>query len=81
MNGKPSSGAFKLIKSSFTALLAKEFRDKVVAEVAAGRMKVVCNGVTSKILPGLNDDYVRRFNKTPVGPHPVASFEVIIDSF
>jgi hypothetical protein len=39
-------------------------------------MKVVCNGVTSKILPGLNDTYVRRFNRTPVGPHPVASFEV-----
>jgi hypothetical protein len=61
-----------------TAFLAKQFRDAVIAEVAAGRMKVVCNGVSSKILPGLDDHTVRRFNRTPVGPHPVGSFEVNI---
>ena len=60
----------------FSAFQAKQFRDAVISEVAAGRMKVVCNGVSSKILPGLNDSDVRRFNRTPVGPHPVASFEV-----
>ena len=61
---------------SYSAFLAKQFRDAVITEVAAGRMKVVCNGVSSKILPGLNDTVVRRFNRGPVGPHPVASFEV-----
>ena len=60
----------------FSAYLAKQFRDAVIAEVAAGRMKVVCNGVSSQILPGLNDATVRRFHRGPVGPHPVASFEV-----
>ena len=59
-----------------SAFLAKQFRDAVIAEVAAGQMKVVCNGVSSKILPGLDDSVVRRFNRTPVGPHPVGSFEV-----
>ena len=63
-----------------SVILAKAFRDKVIAEVAGGRLKVVCNGVTSKILPGLNDADVRRFNRTPVGPHPVASFEVEMSS-
>ena len=60
----------------FSAFCAQQFRDLVISEVAHGKMKVVCNGVSSRILPGLKDAYVRRFNRTPVGPHPVGSFEV-----
>ena len=42
----------------------------------AGNMTVVCNGVTSEILPGLEDSQVPHFNTEPKGPHPVGSFEV-----
>lgn len=32
--------------------MAWDFKEKVVQEVASGRLKVVCNGVSSQILPG-----------------------------
>ena len=52
------------------------FRDAIINEVAAGNMTVVCNGVTSDILPGLDDSQVPHFHTSPIGPHPVGSFEV-----
>ena len=42
----------------------------------AGNMTVVCNGITSEILPQLEDSKVPNFNTEPIGPHPVGSFEV-----
>ena len=57
-------------------LEALALRDKIVLEVMAGNMTVVCNGVTSEILPGLDDTKVPKFNTEPIGPHPVGSFEV-----
>ena len=51
-------------------------RDSIIMEVAAGNMTVVCSGVTSELLPGLDDSKVPHFNTGPVGPHPVGSFEV-----
>ena len=39
-------------------------------------MTVVCNGVTSDLLPGLDDSQVPNFNTFPIGPHPAGSFEV-----
>ena len=45
-------------------------------EVKAGNMTVVCTGITSDILPGLDDSKVPKFNTEPIGPHPVGSFEV-----
>ena len=41
-----------------------------------GNMTVVCDGVTSDILPGLDDSQVHHFHTSPMGPHPVGSFEV-----
>ena len=41
----------------------------------AGNMTVVCNGITSEILPGLDDTKVPNFNTQPIGPHPAGSFE------
>ena len=55
---------------------ALALRDAIILEVAAGNMTVVCNGVTSDILPGLEDSKVPHFNTEPMGPHPVGSFEV-----
>ena len=55
---------------------ALAIRDSVILEVAAGNMTVVCDGVTSDILPGLDDSEVPHFNTQPKGPHPVGSFEV-----
>ena len=55
---------------------ALTLRDAIIMEVVAGNMTVVCNGVTSDILPGLDDSRVPHFNTGPRGPHPVGSFEV-----
>ena len=63
-------------KLIFTEKAAWDFRDNILMEVAARKMKVVCTGVTSKILPGLNDANVPKFNTNPIGPHPIGSFEV-----
>ena len=51
-------------------------RDAIVEEVRAGNMTVVCDGITSDILPGLEDSRVPAFHTGPIGPHPVGSFEV-----
>ena len=55
---------------------ALDLKDKVVAEVAAGNMTVVCDGVTSDILPGLDDSKVPGFHLDPYGPHAVGNFKV-----
>lgn len=47
-----------------------------MAEVAAGNMTVVCDGVTSDILPGLDDSKVPGFHPDPYGPHAVGNFKV-----
>ena len=39
-------------------------------------MTVVCDGVTSDILPELDDSKVPAFHTGPIGPHPVGSFEI-----
>ena len=48
----------------------------MIDEVAAGNMTVVCDGITSDILPGLDDSRVPPFHTGPIGPHPVGSFEI-----
>ena len=55
---------------------AINLRDAIIDEVAAGNMTVVCNGITSDILPGLDNSEVPYFHTSPIGPHPVGSFEV-----
>merc|ERR1712013_99717 len=55
---------------------ALRLRDDIIEEVKAGNMTVVCNGITSGILPQLEDSKVPNFNTEPIGPHPVGSFEV-----
>ena len=55
---------------------ALALRDAIIMEVVAGNMTVVCDGVTSDILPGLDDSQVHHFHTEPIGPHPVGSFEV-----
>ena len=57
---------------------ALRLRDAIVEEVKAGNMTVVCDGVTSDILPGLDDSKVPGFNMEPFGPHPVGEFQVWI---
>jgi hypothetical protein len=54
---------------------AWELRNKIVAEVAAGNMTVVCDGVTSEILPGLDDSKVPGFYTVPYGPHAIGNFK------
>jgi hypothetical protein len=49
---------------------------KIVDEVIAGNMTVVCDGVTSDILPGLDDSKVPGFYPDPYGPHSVGNFKV-----
>merc|ERR1711962_372366 len=51
-------------------------RDLLVEQVAAKRLLVVLNGVTSEIWPGLDDSQVPNFNMEPIGHHPCGSFEV-----
>ena len=51
-------------------------RDAIIDEVAAGNMTVVCNGVTSDMLPGLDESKIPSFHTGPIGPHPVGSFEI-----
>jgi len=60
---------------------ALELKDKVVAEVIAGNMTVVCDGVTSDILPGLDDSKVPGFHTVPYGPHAVGNFKVFYNSY
>ena len=49
---------------------------KIVDEVVAGNMTVVCDGVTSDIIPGLDDSKVPGFHVDPYGPHAIGNFKV-----
>ena len=42
----------------------------------AGNMTAVCHGVTSDMLPGLDESKIPGVHYGPIGPHPVGSFEV-----
>merc|ERR1712126_280317 len=55
---------------------ALSLRDAIVNEVAISNMTVVCDGVNSGILSGLNDSQVSKFNRKPAGPHPVGNFQI-----
>jgi len=55
---------------------ARALREKIIAEVKAGNVTVVCNGVTRDILPKLDDTKVPDFNIGPIQVHPCGSFEV-----
>ena len=55
---------------------AYALKEKIVAEVIAGNMTVVCDGITSNIIPGLDDSKVPGFYIDPYGPHPVGNFKV-----
>ena len=55
---------------------AKSIQEQLINAVANHEFLVVLNGVTSSILPDLNDTLVPDFNMHPVGPHPCGSFEV-----
>ena len=57
---------------------ALRLRDAIIEEVAAGNMTVVCNGVSSELLPGLDDSKVPGFSTQPHGPHPVGDFQIWI---
>ena len=39
-------------------------------------MTVVCDGITSDILPGIDDSKVPGFYTEPYGPHAVGNFKV-----
>ena len=71
----------KLVSQTYPPFLgdnAWEFRNKIIQAVWEKQFVVVCNGVTSLIVPGLNDDAVPNFNEHPVGPHASGSYEVKI---
>lgn len=55
---------------------ANDLRKKVVRRVEQGTLVAVCHGVTSSMLPGLDDKKVPQVNNGPKGPHPCGSFEV-----
>ena len=56
---------------------SEEVRLGIVSGVSSGSFAVVCPGVTSEHLPGLAGvATTNRVNRDPVGPHPIASFEV-----
>ena len=61
---------------TFSVQAAYAFKEKIVAEVIAGNMTVVCDGITSDIIPGLDDSKVPGFFIDPIGPHPVGNFAV-----
>jgi len=54
---------------------AQAFKALLIDQVREKKFIVVCNGITSEILPGLNDSAVPLFNVQPRGPHPSGSFE------
>jgi len=55
---------------------ALKLRDMIIDNVKAKNFTAVCAGITKDILPGLNEEHVRKFNTEPVGPHPIGSYEV-----
>ena len=56
---------------------AIDLKDKIVAEVAAGNMTVICEGITSDIVPGIDDSKVPGFYLDPIGPHAVGQYNVM----
>ena len=66
---------YQHLKISFQEEAALILRDSIIEEVKACNTTVVCNGITSDILPALDDSKVPKFNTKPIGPHPVGSFE------
>jgi hypothetical protein len=55
---------------------AKRIQNDLIDYVKREEAVFVLNGVTSDILPGLNDSTVPEFNMEPIGPHACGSFEV-----
>lgn len=55
---------------------AMRLRDLLIRNVAAGKFVCVLNGVTSEMVPGLDESQVPHVNMQPVGPHPIGSYEV-----
>jgi DOPA 4,5-dioxygenase len=55
---------------------AERLRRQLVARVQAGEFVAVCHGVTSQMLPSLDEASIPPFNIAPIGPHPCGSFEV-----
>jgi len=54
---------------------ALNVRSLIIDQVRAKYFVVVCNGVTSEMIPGLNETNIPLFNTHPIGPHPCGSFE------
>jgi len=54
---------------------ARSLQALIIEQVRNKTLVVVCNGVTSDILPGIKNSEVRDFNTGPKGPHPIGSFE------
>ena len=67
----------KCLNSIVSVQAARALKDRIVAEVVAGNLTVVCDGITSEILPGLDDSQVPGFYEDPVGPHSVGNFKGI----
>ena len=55
---------------------AMRLRSELIEQVSTGEFICVLNGVTSEILPGLDESNIPHVNLTPVGPHPIGSYEV-----
>jgi DOPA 4,5-dioxygenase len=54
---------------------ALRMQARLVRAVERGSLVAVCDGVTARILPALNESEVPPVNLGPVGPHPAGSFE------
>merc|ERR1711872_556782 len=54
----------------------RRLRHMIIDNVKAKNFTAVCNGVTTEILPNLDEQHVPAFNRGPIGPHPCGSFEV-----
>ena len=54
---------------------AERIRKEIINGVEEGEFVAVCHGVTSDMLPGLNETEIPPVNYGPIGPHPIGSFE------
>eukprot|EP01126_Amoeba_proteus_P054915 TRINITY_DN677_c0_g1_i1.p1 TRINITY_DN677_c0_g1~~TRINITY_DN677_c0_g1_i1.p1 ORF type:complete len:195 (+),score=36.23 TRINITY_DN677_c0_g1_i1:116-700(+) len=55
---------------------ALKLRQLLLQAVEAREFIVIFNGITSEIVPGINETAIPKFNIHPIGPHPCGSFEV-----
>eukprot|EP00475_Leptophrys_vorax_P004222 TRINITY_DN1252_c0_g1_i1.p1 TRINITY_DN1252_c0_g1~~TRINITY_DN1252_c0_g1_i1.p1 ORF type:complete len:235 (-),score=79.93 TRINITY_DN1252_c0_g1_i1:44-748(-) len=55
---------------------AMHLREKLIQAVKEKQFVVVFNGITSDIVPGVNESAIPLINQGPIGPHPSGSFEV-----